>query len=125
VGWLSATLFFGSIILLSIPLAALLPDIHFSHLDFQYQVVDPHILYCVLAVLPLVYVAQLLSYKKPIAMMIVLIATFILVSSLSMASRFKSQISLSLGTAAALTVLLWAVFVGVLHRIARSRSLIR
>jgi hypothetical protein len=124
VSWLLVALVFGSVPLISVPLAMVLPDLHYQRLSLEYKAVGPQILY-VLVFLPLVYILQLVFFKKPVAMMVAFIAMLYLVMFISLAGQRGSSIPLSLDGAAALALVLWACFAGVLHQIARNRSLVR
>lgn len=117
----------GLAVLLSIPLAYVLPDLRFRSIPLDYEMISLKVFW-VLVILPLICTIQVVFFKKPLVMMgTFMTLVYIVVLPLQMGRRpGVSPFSVpSAPSAVALAVLLWSIFVWIVYQIARNRSLVK
>ncbi len=128
VGWVLLTLVIGLAVLASIPLAviltAIVPDIEYRGLTVHYQTIGPSVFW-VLVVLPLMSLIHLAFFKTPVGMGVFVVLLYVFLLMFLGTPRPPVTLAASPQDAIALTVVLWAAFVCVLARFARTKSLVK
>ncbi|MBN1509338.1 MAG: hypothetical protein JW955_21005 [Sedimentisphaerales bacterium] len=118
-------LFVAAAALVSVPLAAIIPEIAYRGVTLTYHVVGINAFYAPLVLLPVAGTIQLVFYRKPVLMILMLMGLVYLVMVVGMVSHNASAALGDGRTALAAFTFFWLVFVVVLHRIAMRRCLIR
>ncbi len=124
VSWLCVALVLGLVMLISVLLVMVLPDVYYHGVGFKYQAVGPRILW-VLALMPLLYIIQVLFFRRPAAMILAFVAMISPFMVFNLVERQGGATPLGLEHMAVLTVVLWTLFAGILCHVARRRSLVR
>jgi hypothetical protein len=122
----SLTLLGGAAILVSIPLANILPELAFKGVQLRYQVIDARMLYIPLVCVPLAVAVRLIFYPSIIAVVVVLgMLFYVPVMIFSFASRDELPNVPSPAIALALASLCWLAFGLILNRLAMRRCLVK
>ncbi len=116
----------GAAILVSIPLAGIMPELAYKGMRFHYQVIDVRMLYVPLVCLPLISAIRLIFYPRLIGVVVILAMVFQVGAMMSISSRGVNLAPLLRpGVVVALAMLCWLAFVLVLNHLAGRRCLVR
>jgi len=118
-------LLIGIIAAMSIPLAAVIPDIPVRGFTLAYRAVGLDAFYVPLVFLPLAWVIQLIFYRRPVLVIVMLLALIYLAMIVGITFGKELAAIAGPGTAVALAVVSWLIFASRTHRIAVRRDLVR
>ena len=119
------TLFIGTVVALSVPLAALMPQIHCYGYEISYRVINASAFYGPLVLLPVAATIYLAFYRRPILAMILLMALLYAVVIACIEWRHELSALANAPTATALALFCWLIFAAVLHVLAKRRCLVK
>jgi hypothetical protein len=118
-------MFTGIIVLMSVLLAAAIPDFSYYGITFAYRVIGVKALYAPLVFLPVLYAVHLIFYRRPILVIVMLMLLIYAVMMPSIIWQNELPTIADPVPAASLAALTWIVFVLVLHHISTRRCLVR
>jgi len=118
-------LFMGTVVGLSVPLAAILPEFRVYGHTLTYGVISARIFYGPLVLLPIAATIHLVFYRRPVLTMIVLMALVYAVVMGSNMWRHELRSLANASTATLLVLLCWLAFGAVAHALATRRCLVR
>ena len=115
----------GGITVLSLLLAAAMPDITFHGVTLSYRPLSVEAFYAPVVLLPLAYAIGLIFHRRPILMIVVLV--MLLYATVAVAMTFARQLAAirSPLPAAAPVVISWLIFVSSARYMAMRRDLVR
>jgi len=111
------TVFIAIAALISIPLAAIIPDIEYHGLKFSFNVIGPKAFLAPLIFLPIAYTIHLSLYRKPVLMMIALIMLLYAIMLAGIIWHKEIAATYTPPIAGAIAALSWIIFVLILRRI--------
>ena len=114
-------LLMGIIVAMSIPLAAVIPDIRVRGFTFVYHAVGLDALYVPLVFLPLACAIQMIFYRRPVLMIVMRLALIHLAMIVGIA--FGKELAAIAGPGTA--VVSWLIFASCAHRMAVHRDLVK
>jgi hypothetical protein len=108
---------------LSLPLAAIMPDITLRGSTFAFRAMNIELFFVPLLMIPIVFTIQLIYYRKPVVMMVLIMLLFMLL--FGTASFWREQLSGVINPIyiVILVVLSWVLFLLVLRYVCTRRSL--
>ena len=117
-------LFVAVVSLVSIPLSLVLPDIRYEGFVARYRVIGVEAFYMPLVFLPLASAVQLLFYRRPGLMIVVLM--FLAYPVLVMGMFWREELTeFGCGAVVLVTALCWLAYAGILWYVAHRRCLVR
>jgi hypothetical protein len=119
------SLFIGIAALMSVPLAAVMPEIEYRGLTVAFRAIGIEAFYAPLVLLPLVSAIHLVLYRRQVLMIIVVMLSVYLVMVVGIICRDELAAILNPPTTAALVILCWLIFVLVLYHISMKRCLVK
>ena len=118
-------LFMGVVMLLSIPLAAVIPEVRIYDQTIDYGTISPRVVYGPLVLLPVVATIHLAFYRRPVLTMVLMMALAYAAVLFGYAWRAELEPLISASNAALLALCCWLVFTAVAYTLARKRCLVR
>lgn len=118
-------LLIGIIAVMSVLLAAVMPDIAFRGVRLAYRAVGLEAFYAPLVLLPLAGAIQLILYRRPVLMIVMLLTLIYLAMIVGITFGKELMAIANPGTAIALAVASWLILVLVLRHISMKRSLVK
>jgi hypothetical protein len=109
---------------LSLPLAAIMPDITLRGSTFTFRAMNIELFFVPLLMIPIVFTIQLIYYRKPVVMMVLIMLLFMLL--FGTASFWREQLSGVINPIyiVILVVLSWFLFTLVLRYVCMRRCLV-
>jgi len=118
-------LLIGIIAVMSVLLAAVMPDIAFHGVRLAYRAVGLEAFYAPLVLLPLAGAIQLILYRRPVLMIVMLLMLIYLTMIVGITFGKELMAIANPGTAIALAIVSWLILVLVLRHISMKRSLVQ
>ena len=119
------TVFIGTVVALSVPLAVIMPDIRCYGFHATYSVISARAFYGAPVLLPVVAAIHLVFYRRPLLAMIVLMTLLCGVVMAENVGRHELKAVIDVPTATALALCCWVVFGVVLHALSTRRCLVK
>lgn len=119
------TLFLGAVVALSVPLAAIMPDIRCYDLHATYSVISARAFYGPLVLLPVVATIYLVFYRRPVLAMIFLMTLLCGVVMAENVGRHELKSVIDVPIAVTLALFCWLAFGAVLYALSMRRCLVK
>jgi len=119
------TLFIGTVVALSVPLAAIMPQIRCYGSEITYSVINARAFYGPLVLLPVAATIYLVFCRRPILAMIFLMALSSGAVMVCITWRYELRALANAPTATALALFCWVAFGAVARTLARRRCLVK
>jgi hypothetical protein len=109
---------------ISIPLAAIMPDITLRGTTFKFHAAYLQPFFIPLLMIPIVFTIQLIFLKKPFYTMVTIMLLFVLLFSTGRFFKLLGAVVNPISLVISLLVLSWVIFVAVLRYICMRRCLV-
>lgn len=109
---------------LSLPLAAIMPDITLRDITFAFHAMNIELFFIPLLMIPIVFTIQLIYYRKPVVMMVLIMLVFMLLFATALFWHKQLSGMINPMSIVILVALSWVLFTLVLRYVCTRRSLV-